>query len=125
MDLNILRDAIEASWGKDTCYPPLKDEWERNHPSFGQCAVTALVIQDYRGGKIAYCDHAHHYWNKIGREKIDLTIAQFGPETEICEDGTRCRTYMFESAGAKKADTMQRYLLLKARVENFLKNTDR
>ncbi|OGF35409.1 hypothetical protein A2468_02975 [Candidatus Falkowbacteria bacterium RIFOXYC2_FULL_46_15] len=116
MDIDLLRDAIEASWGKDTCYPPLRDKWEHKHPSFGQCAVTALVVQDYRGGKIAYCIHAHHYWNKIGPEKTDLTIAQFGPETEICEDGTRSRKTLLDNA-----NTDSRYRLLKAKVEKFLK----
>ena len=123
LELNILRQALENSWGEDTCYPPQAKQWKNKHPSFGQCAVTALVVQDYFGGKITYCEHAHHYWikNSAG-EKIDLTAEQFGPETEICEDGTRCRQYMLESAAAKKADTFKRYLLLKSRVEYFLKN---
>lgn len=59
---NELIDALRASWGTDTAGGPGKHGCPH-----GQCAVTALVVQDYVGGALLRCDlpapGGSHYWN--------------------------------------------------------------
>jgi len=78
--LSELHTALERSWDKDTAYAKVKDAAEKGS-SFGQCYVTALVVQDYFGGEILvydYGDGDKHFWNRLpdGRE-YDLTADQF------------------------------------------------
>ena len=47
----------------------------------GQCAVTALVVQDHCGGSIlsGEVNGIPHYWNRLPtNEELDLTLRQFG-----------------------------------------------
>lgn len=90
--------ALRKSWCKETCYPPLREKWAPEKPEIGQCAVTALVVQDYFGGEILYCKHYHHYWNKIeSSEEVDLTRPQFPDNAKICLDEIRERKYILNS----------------------------
>ena len=75
MKLNELNSAIKKSWKKETCYPPLKDKWSEDNPSVGQSAVTALIVNDFFGGKIMRCKIIEdtHYFNIIDNKVIDLT----------------------------------------------------
>jgi hypothetical protein len=41
---------IRASWSEKTCDPVDLPEWSAENPARGQCAVTALVVQDLLGG---------------------------------------------------------------------------
>jgi len=52
MDISKLEDALENSWSMGTCYPGNAENWTLENPSYGQCAVTALVVQDYFEGDI-------------------------------------------------------------------------
>ena len=110
-------DNIKESWDSETCYPDLANKWSKANPSLGQCAVTALLVQDLIGGEI-YCDKSkHHYYNyePIYRGLIDLTEDQF--DTPVNHDYTfqTSREYLLHSEGAKKAKTLERYELLKER----------
>lgn len=121
MDSNSLEDAIRNSWGKDTCYPGSADKWTESNSCYGQCAVTALIVQDYLGGEIFYCSHAHHYWNRVlNGQHIDLTSKQFPEGTQICLDEIKTREYILDSPNAIKATTRERYELLSSRVRQFL-----
>lgn len=51
---NSQRVAIRVSWSQKTCYPPDQDQWSEKNPSLGQCAVTALLVQDLVGGNILF-----------------------------------------------------------------------
>jgi hypothetical protein len=69
---------IRESWSEDTSY---KNIWTKECPELNQCAVTAMLIQDYFGGDLLRCkcsDGSSHYWNRLSDgEMIDLTIKQF------------------------------------------------
>ncbi|MCX6155345.1 MAG: hypothetical protein NT007_14420 [Candidatus Kapabacteria bacterium] len=57
--------------------------WSPINPARGQCAVTALVIQDYFGGdilKTLVSNGLWHYYNQIDRVRIDYTAEQFSEE---------------------------------------------
>ena len=110
---------IEMSWSKETCYPTSCESWSSENRSLGQCAITALIVNDFMGGKIMRCmvDDISHYYNLINGEVIDYTAQQFKfviPNYSLGEE--RSREYLLSNE-----DTKKRYkLLLKNVRENFL-----
>ena len=106
--------ALLYSWGEDTA----KGEWRKDVPSLNQCAVTALIVQDYFGGDLMRCplsDGDSHYWNRLldGNE-IDLTFQQFAYTHQTDKEGetvVRQRDYVLSFP-----DTLKRYEILKNRV---------
>lgn len=105
---------LEGAWCAATSADP--DHWNEHNPALGQCAVTALIVQDYFGGVLVRADNegVGHYWNRVGGVEIDLTRSQFktwAPSNEIEGD----REYVLSSP-----ETKYRYELLTARlVEPF------
>ena len=55
MTIEKLKEILQACWSKETCYPKQKENWNKNNPSLGQCAVTSLIVNDYFGVKIGKC----------------------------------------------------------------------
>jgi hypothetical protein len=112
-----LQEALHHAWGPDTCADWQRYKWTPGNPAFGQCAVTALVVQDFIGGRIIKdCDH-DHYWNILddGTE-VDLSREQFSESIKLQANQNKPRAYMLESARSIEARTPERYELLKERV---------
>ena len=121
-DINELEKILEKSWTKETSADP--ENWIPENPSWGQCAVTACIVNDYFGGKIVWTNvniagqDISHYFNNIDGKEIDLTRKQFPPYTAVSQgiDKTKgfptTRDYVlsFEK-------TIERYALLKKAVE--------
>ncbi|WP_425438787.1 YunG family protein [Propionibacterium cyclohexanicum] len=99
--------ALRNAWSADTSVAP--DQWTPSTPSQGQCAVTALVLQDYLGGELrrGLVDGLSHYWltTDSGKE-VDLTLNQFRNPT-VTLTGVRERDYLLSSVS-----TRRRYKLL-------------
>ncbi|MDD2377222.1 MAG: Ada metal-binding domain-containing protein [Bacilli bacterium] len=115
-----LEKIICMSWSKETCYPPLQEEWSRENPSLGQCAITSLVVNDFFGGKImrCLCNNISHYYNLVNNEIIDMTVDQFNGSIPNYENSTeRTREYLLLNE-----DTKNRYKLLLVTIKNnFMK----
>ncbi len=96
-----LETAIEDAWTASTSANP--SGWDEDNPSYGQCAVTALLVQDMMGGDIIWRDaviedagekseyfdegeHISHYFNEADDEEIDLTRQQFPDATDYQTD---------------------------------------
>ena len=47
-----LYDALEHVWCADTCAPRLRDRWTEDNKTWGQCSITAFLVQDIFGGKV-------------------------------------------------------------------------
>lgn len=112
-------DIISMSFGKDTCFPGLKEEWTLENKALGHCAVTALIVNDFLGGKImrCMCESGSHYYNLINNKVVDLTSSQFKKIPDYSEGEERTREYLLSSE-----DTKNRYLLLLKKVkDNFVK----
>lgn len=111
-----LAEALEKSWARETSNDP--NSWRPDNPAWGQCAVTALVVQDYFGGHLLNAKNAgvSHYWNRLDNGAvIDLTKIQFDvyePTAIRLSD----RTYMLSFP-----DTVRRYDDLSSAVERALK----
>jgi hypothetical protein len=117
----VLEKIVRMAWSKETCYPDLQDEWGDRNPALGQCAVTALIVQDYFGVDLLYCKHHKHYWNKLSDgSEVDFTYSQFLDGVVICLDEIRNREYILKSESAKKAKTPERYLILKTKTQELL-----
>lgn len=114
--LTQLRIALAASWTARTASPLVA--WTPHNPSSGQCAVSALVLQDYCGGEICRCVVAGtpHYFNRIDGQVVDSTAAQFGAVAIDYDTSTvRSRQRIL-----RHADTCRRYELLKGRVKEAM-----
>ena len=92
--------------------------WDESNPSLGQCAITALIVNDYYGGKIMRCmaSSGSHYYNMIENELVDLTVEQFLGEIPEYEKGEeRTREYLLGNE-----DTKSRYLLLNKNLKSVI-----
>ena len=120
--LNDLYAVLRDCWCKETAYSSCQAEWVQNDPTYGQCAITAMLVYDMFGGtihRIRVDGGGTHYFNKINGNYIDLTIEQFDlynipvsyePNEEI--DRKYC---------GKNADTQKRFELLIRRIAEYLK----
>lgn len=123
-DLETLEDlysVLRKSWCRDTAYPSCQMEWDESNPSYGQCAITAMLVHDMFGGtihRIRPQGGGTHYFNKINGRYIDLTSEQFNlfdsvPEYEPNEEMNR-------NYCGKNPDTKKRFdLLVKRILENL------
>jgi hypothetical protein len=109
--------ALLRAWCADTA----RGSWRVDVPALNQCAVTALIVQDYFGGDLkrqALNDGDSHYWNDLPYfSEVDLTFSQFAVTKQfgVGDVITRSREYVLSFP-----DTKIRYELLKKRVERFL-----
>jgi hypothetical protein len=118
-----IKKAFRRSWDEKTCYPFLRNEWNENLPEVGQCAVTALVIQEFYGGEIAFNKRRNHFFNHLpSGQIIDLTRKQFKNVNNLKADCFVNRTEILESEAAKSVQTKNRYKVLKRRVNKELKS---
>jgi hypothetical protein len=112
-DRTSLFAAIRHAWAADTS---TDSGWSVTCPAQGQCAVTALIVQDYLGGQLvrAEVEGISHYWNRVKEGEVDLTRDQFThfAPTAI---GIRSRRYVLSFP-----DTVRRYETLKERVAKIL-----
>ena len=87
---SLLENALKNSWCKESSSNP--EAWSPENPAWGQCAVTAAVINDYLGGEIIWAEaklpdgkNISHYFNKINGKEKDFTRIQFPKGTIIPE----------------------------------------
>jgi hypothetical protein len=122
MDLPTLEALLEQAWSYATTSEPAR--WTPENAAWGQCAITACVVQDYFGGDIVWCEavtpheRIPHYYNIIDGATIDLTRKQF-PVGTIISDGVP-KTKGFPSTRAlilSYPTTKERYELLKRGLE--------
>jgi hypothetical protein len=72
-----VRMALEKSWSGETSVIYSPDAF----PSYGQCAQTAILIQERFGGEILRTTGWHgrgtHFYNRIAGKRVDFTADQF------------------------------------------------
>lgn len=115
--LEDLFNILLECWSKETAYPSCQAEWVPNDPSYGQCAITAMLVFDMFGGtihRIRVSGGGTHYFNKINGHYIDLTINQFdlyNIPVEYEPNEEMDRKYC-----GKNKDTQNRFELLVRRI---------
>ena len=105
MDKKELKQLLTSSWSSETSSPGLSSEWNEENASLGQCAITALIVNDIFGGKIMRCmaPSGSHYYNVIENQIVDMTVEQFLgeiPDYDNVEE--RTREYLLSNKDTKK-----------------------
>src|SRR5689334_14582809 len=93
--LKDLKWLLRTAWCEDTSLSPA--EWSGANPAVGQCAVTALIVQDLFGGKLlrGQLMRGTHYWNRLPNgDEVDLTAEQFLTQPAIRNTQERSRDYV-------------------------------
>jgi hypothetical protein len=110
--LEQLEKALVRSWSRETSYDP--ENWSKLNSAWGQCAITALIIQDLFGGELVVgeVNGVPHYWNRLTPlREVDLTVHQFGTEIKRTK-GKKCdRDFVLSFP-----DTIRRYRRLRFSV---------
>ncbi|MDP3698862.1 MAG: hypothetical protein Q8R47_04700 [Nanoarchaeota archaeon] len=128
MKLSRLEEALPKCWAKETSSDP--ENWNHDNPAWGQCAVTALIVNDYLGGEIVWAEAKlpdgrgiSHYFNNLDEKEIDLTRRQF-PEGTIIPAGVEKRKQYPTTRDYVLSFpvTQQRYHILSQKVEECLNN---
>lgn len=107
----IMTETIRRSWCRDTSATP--ELWSPALPSRGQCAVTALVVQDILGGVLLRTTNfgESHYLNGlVDGSYLDLTGDQFEVQAYTPFE-ERSREYVLGNL-----NTVKRYSLLLRRI---------
>lgn len=116
-----LYGVLRKAWCKETAYPSCQAEWVETDPSYGQCAITAMLVYDMFGGsihRIRVDGGGTHYFNKIDGHYIDLTIEQFDLyNIPVCYEPNE---EMDRKYCGKNAHTAKRYKLLIDRISAIL-----
>jgi hypothetical protein len=93
MTLSEIESAIQLSWSIDTTY--CVDDYASRHPAWGNCAVTALLLQKLLGGELMRGWAIEpgqlgtaHYWNRVNGLDLDLTWRQFAHGTILTNTAT-------------------------------------
>ena len=125
MDIHKLEEILSKVWVEETSSDPAN--WTAENPAWRQCAVTALVVNDYFGGRLLWASaklpdgkEISHYFNELETgEVVDLTRAQF-PEGTIIPEGidkkkefATTRDYVLSYPV-----TVQRYTLLQRNIQS-------
>ena len=126
-----LKICLQSSWRKETSNDV--QHWTPQNPAWGQCAVTALVAQDFFGGEIKRLDlrqapdeyiagMGSHYFNVMDGTNVDFSENQFPGNAHYYEKlltpeniSIKTREYLLSNR-----DTKTRYEILRLAVaKNF------
>ncbi len=110
---------ISTCWNRQTSYDPVG--WSSRNRGWGQCAVTALIVQDLFGGVVlrGFVNGIEHYWNRLpNEEEVDLTRTQFANVREVVSVAPASREFILASPS-----TAGRYAELKRRVSTKVSTT--
>lgn len=104
-----IEQRLEKSWSKESS---ANSHWSLNNKALGQCAVSALIVQDMLGGKLMRTigpDGSSHYFNVlIDGVRYDTTAGQFNKPVDYDPAEERTREYVLSFP-----DTVKRYQILK------------
>ena len=105
-------DLLSECWSAETCAPRMRNDWNQENCTLGQCSITAFLMQDIYGGKVYGVpleDGNFHCFNEVDGCVFDLTSEQFG---ETVLDYEHCPEQFREVHFAKEEKRM-RYERLK------------
>ena len=109
-------DLLSNCWCADTCAPRMRANWTKENKTYGQCSITAFLLQDIYGGKVFGIpneDGSFHCFNDVDGCVFDLTSEQFGDRRLNYEN---CVLQEREVHFAKE-EKLQRYEKLKSMLQ--------
>ncbi len=114
MTLNELKIILEKVYIRETAHKNWRAQWSKEKPTYGQCVPTALLVQHYFGGQIYKHDIEDHFFNIVDGNVVDLTKEQFDYELDYSKSKQK-------QPNLNLSQTLERYQILKNRVENYKK----
>ena len=90
LDCVKLEQAFRACWSVESCYPPCRDKWTPDDPSYTQCGPTAVVVKRLFGGELYRIDMGNggrHFYNVVDGETYDFSAGQFHGHVPHYADG--------------------------------------
>lgn len=109
-------DRLLSCWCAETCAPRMRPDWAPHNPTFGQCSITAFLMQDIYGGKVygvPLGDGNYHCFNAVGCCIFDLTSEQFGDVKLNYDDCVE----QFREDHFSKEEKRLRYELLREKLK--------
>lgn len=124
-EIEKLEKSFEKAWCKETTYTDVQNKWSKENKALGQCAITALIIYDLYGGKIALDKESHHLWNILpdGSEQ-DFSRSQFKEATAFHITKYQTKEEILFSEHGQRTQTPKRYELLKQRFQEEFKKLE-
>ncbi len=116
-----LYNMLSEIWCEQTCAPRMRNKWNKDNRTLGQCSITAFLAQDIFGGKvygILRPDGNYHCYNVVGDCCFDLTSEQFGEEAKHLV--YKSNSEQFRDVHFSKAEKKERYEYLKKLLEDKL-----
>lgn len=108
------KELLRKYFSKETAHPSCQNNYEKNDCSYGQCAITSMLVFKKFGGtinKINLDEESSHYFNIINNEIIDLTKEQYKNQLDYSNYIEKDFNTLFQNE-----DTKKRYFLLKEKV---------
>ncbi len=112
-----LYDTVSKAWSAESSADAAR--WSAENPAWGQCAITALIVNDHFGGKILRVEVKNvenvrsHYYNQLpDYGVVDFTKQQFDSTAKFENEQERTREYILSYPETKK-----RYEILSGAVE--------
>lgn len=110
----------------ETTHPSCIKDYEKNDISYGQCAITALLVYDKFKGKICKIttNGISHYFNIVNNEIIDLTKEQF--ENNVSYSNYKEKSYdeLLENENTKKRYLKLKELIMLAQIDRQISKCD-
>lgn len=119
-DPRVMYDILSEVWCRETCAARMRDKWTQENMTYGQCSITAFLVQDVFGGKVYGVprDNGHfHCYNDVNGCIFDLTSEQFGDE-ELSYEGN---PEQFREDHFRLDDKEERYRYLKSGFDRKVK----
>ena len=115
-----LYDALSNIWCEYTCAPRMREKWNKDNKTVGQCSITAFLMQDLFGGDVYGIDiggGSYHCFNVVNGIKFDLTSEQFNKKLDYDNAVIQDRNIHF-----KKHEKKERYEYLKEKLLSRITN---
>ena len=99
----------------------MRASWSEDNKTWGQCSITAFLVQDIFGGKVYGVPRDggnFHCYNVIGECVFDLTSEQFGDEVLDYEDNPE----QFREVHFAKEEKRLRYEMLRKKLKEYTEN---
>ena len=67
---------LREAWCKETAHSSYQKDWSKDNPSYGQCVVTALVMQEIIGGDIYECtvNKRKHFYTRRSQQSTAFRL---------------------------------------------------
>ncbi len=114
-----LYDLLSEIWCRYSCTPRMRDLWNEDNRTAGQCTITSVLVKDIFGGRIwamPLDSGGFHHYNEVDGHIFDLASEQFHGKKLVYD----CRNERTREELLEREERRQRYQYLKTELEKKL-----